>query len=610
MITARFEAKIVMGEIQCEVTVDVDLFAPVFCFSLMAPVAAGAGGQLVKSDGSYGEIQLPDLKAHHSHHFLISYADPDYQPINRAWLPLGSYLRAGEQIIEMPLLPAGITQLPITSAQEPQSLCLIPKPQVWIPSNGVLNVIFFAIDDHMLDSVVALAERCNLQNFRSNDGAKVTMLHSGKLASDAYEINITPNEIQITHGGPQGAHYAGVSLLVLRETHSGNLPCGFIKDHPRFEWRGQHLDCARHFYKVSSIAKLIDLMALLKMNLFHWHFSDDEAFRLELDCVPDLWKNTRMRGEGLLVPGVFGGGRASSGSYSKADAKTIIDHAQTVFIDVLPEIEFPAHALGFARTYPNLRDPDDIGAEMSVQGYIGNVLNPALPETWDIIHAIVHEVSNLFPFRILHLGADELPEGSWDGSPAITALKKAKDLEGQDDVLGWSLSKLAKILAEQGVRSAAWEEAARGTNGGIGNSALLFCWSGQSVGIEVAKAGYDIVMMPAQNTYLDMAHTDELDDWGAAWAAFVSLRDTVDWTVIPDPEIANKVIGVEGAFWSEFTTQDKQMEPMIAPRIFGIATKSWCQEELDDDAFIQDARNFCDILSKMGWSWNPSCFIE
>ena len=118
-------------------------------------------------------------------------------------------------------------------------------------------------------------------------------------------------------------------------------------------------------------------------------------------------------------------------------------------------------------------------------------------------------------------------------------------------------------------------------------------------------------MSPAQHVYLDMAHTSDPEDWGASWAAFVSLEDTVNWQVIPDPDIADRVIGVEGTFWSEFTTQDAEMEPMIAPRIFGVATKAWSMEDgFDIPQFTRDARLFCDLLDQMGWHWHRACFAK
>jgi len=604
----KFLAEIRGVEIHCSITSDGPLDAPIFCFSLMAPPEVVSGGTLIRSDGGYGEVQLPDIKAGMTHHFILRYANPTYTPKNRAWLPLGAYLRCGEDIVELPKLPAGV----ITRAPRPcpqvKDLCLVPKPYSWTASGGYLPLRSVKQKSPLWHSLDALAVRCNLPPLQDDCGALTALEKDDMIPADGYRIEITPEGLDVRYGAQQGAHYAGITLLVLRETHDGNIPCGVIEDHPRFEWRGQHLDCARHFYKVDSINKLIDVMALLKMNRFHWHFSDDEAFRLELQSVPDLAKKTGLRGENQLVPGVFGGGAISGGTYSKEDVKAIIKHAQSVFIDVLPEIEFPAHALAFTRAFPKTRDENDTGTEASVQGYIENVLNPAIPETWQIIESIAEEVSTLFPFATLHLGADELPEGTWSGSPSVNRLKAEEGLESSDDVLGWSLHRLAAKLALKGIRCAAWEEAARGKGGGIGNNALLFSWTGHQAGIEAAKSGYDIIMCPAQNAYLDMAHSDNVDDWGAAWAAFVGLTDTIDWAVIPDDEIADRVLGVEGTFWSEFTTQDHEMQAMIAPRIIGVASKGWVDEPLAQEEFLINARRFCEIFTKMDWSWNTACF--
>ncbi len=608
MSISSFTAEIRGAQIHCALTPTRDFEHPVFCFSLMAPPDVVSGGTLIRTDGSYGEVQLPDLKAGTTHHFVLRYADPTYAPRNRAWLPLGAYLRCGEELVELPKLPAGVADQAPGPRPPIKDLCLVPKPKVWHPGHGSLKMPSCNQDTPLWRSVDALARRCNLLPLQGGDGILTTLAQDDTIQPDGYRIEITSDEIDVRFGGPQGAHYAGVTLLVLRETHDGEIPCGVIEDHPRFEWRGQHLDCARHFYKVGSITQLIDVMALLKMNRFHWHFSDDEAFRLELQSVPDLARKTGERGENRLVPGVFGGGPLSGGTYSRDDAKTVIDHAKDLFIDVLPEIEFPAHALAFARAFPETRDADDLGTEASVQGYTQNVLNPAVPETWQIAEAIAEEVSAIFPFGTLHLGADELPEGTWSGSPAVDRLKSEEGLETSDDVLGWSLDRLAAKLAAKGIRCAGWEEAARGKNGGIGNNALLFSWTGQQAGIDAAKAGYDVVMSPAQHVYLDMAHSDDAEDWGAAWAAVVSLTDTIDWQVIPNAEIADRVVGVEGTFWSEFTTQDHEMQPMIAPRIIGVASKAWVDESLDHPAFVSNARHFCEILTKMGWRWNSACF--
>jgi hexosaminidase len=259
----------------------------------------------------------------------------------------------------------------------------------------------------------------------------------------------------------------------------------------------------------------------------------------------------------------------------------------------MPEIEAPAHALALAAIYPDTRDPGDNGIETSVQGYQRNVLNPAMPKTWDVLEKIVDEISALFPFNHLHLGCDELPENTWMSSPRARSLMAQHGLETTQDLQGWTIAKLAAHAVSKGQRPAAWEEAAQGSNGGIGNNAILFSWTGQGPGLDAARAGYDVVMTPAQHVYLDMAHSDDPNDWGASWAAFVDLPVTILWDPVPDSAFAEHIIGVQGAFWSEFTTQDAQMWPMLMPRMLGVAMQAWQLERPDPERLEALSHYYC-----------------
>ena len=234
----------------------------------------------------------------------------------------------------------------------------------------------------------------------------MTLKHDATIVPEGYVLHIDATGATLSASDPSGQFYGGITLLNLIVTYAGALPCGTITDAPRFGWRGQHLDCARHFFETNTLHRLLDLMALLKLNRFHWHFADDEAFRLQVDCAPALWQKTQFRGEGLPVPGVFGGGIHAGGSYSKADVAALLAHAKALNIEVLPEIEIPAHAFAINTAIMGLRDPGDNGSEVSVQGYPINVINPALTATWDLLVPLMAEVASLFPIGILHLGCD------------------------------------------------------------------------------------------------------------------------------------------------------------------------------------------------------------
>lgn len=577
----------------CTITPTTDLKGAVFCFSGMAPMFAKSGGTRITSTGSYTEIALPDLLKNTPHVVTIAF-DGGFTPANRAWMPLGPHLRIGRDVIELPPTEAGMRARPAPNFLPFDGLRIIPQPTDFSPSGGTLLARFFATTDDVFQSVNALALRRKMGAFLHEEGIPI-VFQQDDLPRDGYRLAITPDKITVYAADDGGKFYAGITLLTLLHTHNGALPCGEISDTPRFDWRGQHLDTARHFYQPQTIHDLLDLMALLKLNRFHWHFADDEAFRLQIDCLPELWQQTEFCGENELLPALFSGKTHSGGSYSKNDARAIIAHAAALNIEVMPEIEAPAHALAIARVFPDVRDPSDNGAETSVQGYRGNALNPAMPKTWDILNAIVAEVGALFPFKYIHLGCDELPTDTWMGSPKARALMQENALETTDDLQGWMMEKLAQTVVQNGQRPAAWEEAAKGNNGGIGHNAILFSWSGQGPGIEAAHAGYDVVMTPAQNVYLDMAHTSDPDDWGASWAAFIALEDTINWEPVPTPSLEEKIIGVQGTFWSEFTTEDSQIWPMLMPRILGVASKAWQRTDLTKDDLEQLAGHYLSL---------------
>ena len=605
-MTLTFTSRIDGRQIRCEIGTDRALAAPVFCFSLMAAPKVVSGGTLVRRVAGYAEVALPDLAAGAKHEVVLEHAVKEFGPRNRAWLPLGAYLRVGKECLALPPgndLGLREVEVPPPPPLAPDRLPLVPQPTDWRPSGGELAFAELA-PVAGLAGVSDLADRLGLAPMIAAGGALLAVTAAEDLGPEGYRLTIAPSGLSVAVGGPSGLHYAGVTLLTLRETYAGKLPCGTITDTPRFGWRGQHLDCARHFFGVDFILRLLDLMALLKLNRFHWHFADDEAFRLEVATQPLLWQRTAFRGEGELVPGVFGGGVRAGGSYSKADVALVLSRARALNIEVLPEIEVPAHSHAMIKAVPGLRDPGDNGEEASVQGYIDNIVNPAVPATWDLLVPLAREVAGLFPFGLLHLGADEAPHGAWGGSPAVAALKAQEGLATSDDVQGWMLAKLASELGASGVRVAAWEEAAKGCQGGIGNGALLFSWTGQGPGIEAARRGHDVVMCPAQNAYFDLAHSDDPEDWGAAWAGFVPLEKTVAWDPVPKgaEDIAARIAGVEACFWGEFTTADHQAEGMIAPRILGIATKGWEPAGRTDGALLRAlAGVYGPLFDRIGW---------
>ncbi len=593
------------------------------CFSMLAPCEIVDGATVHRMTAGYFELgfERDVLGTGQALAFTLIYKH-NRNPSNRSWLPKGAYLRMKDgSTLPVQIAPRGIDQAFTSKLPEQQAnpssdeLMLVPAPKSWQPSGDQLDVSTgFRMDaswegDGEADSaaaVEALAERNNIGPFFSEDGVALFFAKTEGLAEDAYELAITPQGITLSASAAAGAFYGTITLLNLKLVYGGKIPCGQMADGPRFEWRGQHLDCARHYYEPETLLRLVDMMALLKLNRFHWHFCDDEAFRLEVESYPELWRKSGMRGENRVVPGLYGSGDSpQGGTYSLAFAKRLVGHAKELNIEVLPEIEVPAHSWAALQIHPELRDAADESNEISVHGYLSNTINPALPEVWTYMETLTREVSGIFPFAHLHLGCDERPPAAWTKSPAIEKLKADHGLRTADDVQGWMMEKLASYVRSLGTRPAAWEEAAKGANGGIKNNAILFSWTQQGPGLEAARKGYSVVMSPAAHAYWDIAPSGNFNEIGLNWAGATSLADSVNWDPVPknEPELEGRIIGAQGCLWSEVVLRDANMETMMAPRILGISEIGWAaRDNKPDAALITDkAACYSKLFSAIGW---------
>jgi len=610
-MTARFDVRVQDREIHCTITVDAALSAPVFCFSLMAPGEVISGGKPGAALGGHLEVALPDLAPGRPHEVVVAYRRKRYPPINRAWLPLGPYLRHAGGIVTLPSAETGVRtgEAPAPRAAGADTLLLCPPPTAQVLTGGVVEAgRGFACDHEAFETVSGIRVRARTRDvpFLTPDGLPVTIARDGALPPEGYFLVIAEDGIRLSAPDRAGVLYGAVTLRHLQITHGAKLPAARIADAPRFGWRGQQLDCARNFHTVETILEMLDLMALLKLNRFHWHFADDEAFRLEVESYPAFWQKTAFRGEGEMFPGFRGGGARAGGSYSKTDVARIVAHAKQLNIEVMPEIEMPAHAFALTRVMPELRDPADTSVEGSAMGYTGNTINPGIDKTWEVLPALATEVASLFPFGHLHLGCDELSKSAWKRSPAVAALKTRLHLADNDDVQGWMMARMGAHLAREGIRPAAWQEARKGRSGGIGHNAILFAWLGQEAGVAAARAGYDVVMCPAQHAYLDMAHTGQRDDWGAFGVGNTDLEETVGWNPVPEgaEDIARRIIGVQGNFWSEFTTDDDHLWPMLMPRLLGVATSAWSRQGVLDGPGLRTLADGYRASMDGFWRWN------
>ena len=607
-----------------------------FCFSLLAPVKVIENCVLHLSSGGYAEIKPNEgfvLKPGDVWSFKYAYEESRHKPMNYRWSPQGCFLKTkNQQIFELNVIDLDLERIssvaPIPHIPGDklnfESLRLVPHPYSWSSSTGVCNLcppINVFCDDNLTiisgyESACDLGKRLNLNFFpeqtNNESPAATTSIKIKYLASveeSSYEITITSDVVEVTVGDETGLYYGLISLMQLAQTYHQLVPCGTIIDKPRFNWRGQHLDTVRHFYSVDSVLKLLDLMSLFKLNKFHWHGADDEAFRFKLADDYDIATSTSKRGDGQLVPPVFGSGPGPiGGCYDLADIKRITDRASKNYIEVMPEFDLPGHNMSLLKLYPSMRDPEDQSFEVSVQGYSENTLNPAMPDTSSILETVIDDLCKVFPGEYIHLGADEIAPGAWSESPLVDALKAKHNLENSKDVASWFINKLSRRIESNNKKTAAWQEAEDGHHHDEKTDKLLFSWQNLESGLNLARQGYKVVLCPAEHIYFDMVQSRNYADRGANWAAVIPFERTVDWEIIPEnePELEANIEGIQGHLWSETILEDYEMESMLCPRILGLSESAWSSQnvrrsgdELNDLAL----NSFRNLFEKINWDF-------
>lgn len=422
------------------------------------------------------------------------------------------------------------------------------------------------------------------------NGRAIGFNHDASLASDAYTLEFTADRVTIAYGADSGRQYALTLLAQLLQGARSNTGLRFpvsgtIKDAPRYSWRGCHLDVSRQFYPLSDVIRLIDILAWLRMNIFHWHLTDDEAWRLEIKAYPELTTTGATRGpDAPLLPQLGNGAEPVTGFYTQDDVRNLVAHATALNVDVIPEIDIPGHSTATLTAIPELVDGQEApDSYRSVQGYPNNALNPAIELTYEFLGKVFDEMVTLFPSRYLHIGGDEVAANTWMASPLARKLMEREGIEGTFGLQSYFMKRIQQMLAERGKLLAGWDEVSHG--GGVDPSGtLLMAWQKPEVGLELAKQGYDVVMTPGQAYYLDMVQAEEFQEPGASWAGTVPPQHTYTYEAVAEfpPELARHMRGVQACIWSEHFLNRDYFNHLVFPRLPAIAEAAWTPRDNKD----------------------------
>ena len=589
------------------------------CFSLVYSIQEIDGGKISKKIGRYYEIYSEQDEV------IFTLQEPRTGSYNLSCGPEGLFvLGKNNQIIESKIDPLKfenpIPQISYSDDQEKIFDPVIPLPNILKLEKETIHIknLDFKISPDEKDFFKNFDNLLKVSDIKFNSSTGYSIVFKKQnLRSEEYKIKIKKDSISIEYFDYGGKFYSVITLIQLINFYKTNLPLGLIEDRPALNWRGMHLDCARQFYTIDEIKRLMNYMCFFKLNRFHWHLTDNEAWRVELKCYPNLTKMGAFRGYNQKIPPFYGTGyNKTGGYYSRSQINELTEYARQRNIEIMPEIDLPAHSWTLLQVMPELRDSSSNIISEDVGNYTNNTINPAVEETYIFLKNILEELSEIFSFNIIHVGVDERPKESWEGSPKVIEYMKKNNIKSFDELQDDYMNNIISILKNSNKLTAAWNEAAlpphndigsSGSAGKVDKNCIIFAWEHPDVGLMSAKKGFKTVLCPGHKTYFDMAYNNSTYERGICWAATIEVKEVFDWKPLQDFETDDleNVLGIQGQLWSETITNKDYFDKMINPRLAALAEIAWCTKAKRSWLqFRSSLINHLKYLSKLGWKFH------
>ena len=435
----------------------------------------------------------------------------------------------------------------------------------------------------------------------------------------AYSLSIKPKGVTVRAADEKGAFYALQTLRQMRDAGDGLLACCEISDRPRYPYRGLMFDVVRHFRSKEVILRQLDAMAMVKMSRMHFHLTDNEGFRICLDCCPDVARKTAFAdaryfhdvqskvytytpaGEPAgYVPGTYyDDGKICGGYYSKDDIREILAYAAERHIEVIPEIEMPGHNRALLTARPDLFCT---GHDHSVD----NVICVTSEDSFTFFEAVLKEVAELFPSEYIHIGGDEARKGNWTACARCRAAMAREGLTSPEQLQSRFVCRIEKYLNSMGKKLIGWDEI---LEGGLSENATVMSWRGSKGGARSVAMGHDVIMTPSTYYYFDFAQDAPYKE-PYAFNTCLPLRHVYSYDPEKDialvlggkysPAFAKHILGVQANLWTEMVIKDEHFEYMLWPRAFAVAETGWSEAPKDQARFRRNCERLCSRLHAMG----------
>ena len=511
-----------------------------------------------------------------------------------------------------------------------ESVDIVPQPVSVVASDGAFDLtkntkICLLSDDSTLNYSVRLFNGLLDKSFgkplpvikSTQPEAGAINVRLGGLQPEEYTLNIRPDGVDITGGSPAGVFYAFQTLrqllpvAVARGEKAGviELPVAEIADKPHFAHRGGMLDVCRHFFTADDVKTFIDILAMHKLNRFHWHLTDDQGWRIEIKQYPKLTEVGAFRDRCNLqaeadapkdsVP--YGG------FYTQDEIRDIVQYAAKRFITVIPEIEVPGHASAALASYPYLGCKGEGYVVPSTWGVKADVYCAGNDSTFRFIEGVLSEVVELFPSEYIHIGGDECPKINWQQCPACQQRIKTEKLKNENELQSYFMQRAEKFLAGKGRKIVGWDEI---LEGGISETATVMSWRGSAGGIEAAKKGNHVIMAPNSHCYLDYYQTDKTETEPKSIGGHLPIEKV--YSLDPyeglNADEQQYILGVQGNLWTEFISEFDHAEYMLLPRLAALAEVGWSYDNKDFDSFKKRETSLARLYDAYGYKYAKHMF--
>lgn len=459
---------------------------------------------------------------------------------------------------------------------------------------------------------------------------RIIFKRNPRMEAEEYSITVCGKKATVKASGLNGVLYALETMkqMLPVEIYTGSpatdatwtLPYMKIQDKPRFGYRGMHLDVARHFFDVDQVKKYLDIMAIHKLNTFHWHLTDDQGWRIEIKKYPELTQKGSVRKETLVGhhrdnKGYDGTPYGEGMWYTQEQIREVVDHAAAKGITVIPEIDLPGHMVAALATYPELGCTGGPYEVRTRWGIAKEVLCVGKESTFEFLENVLAEVCELFPSEYIHIGGDECPKDSWENCPHCQA--KIAELGLKDDdrhkaehyLQSYVTKRIEEFLATRGKKIIGWDEILEGE---LAPNATVMSWRGVEGGLEAVRQGHDAIMVPSKFLYLDYYQSEDRTNEPLGIGGFVSVEKVYSFEPFTE-DMTDKekshILGIQANLWTEYIGENWHLEYMLLPRMSALSEIQWCpQDGKDYERFLENMKGMAKIYDALGYNYAKHIF--